>query len=410
MAEVSIETITGPNSDVIEALKGKISDPKEVISNKPGSPGPRTVRIAEKGPAMIGLENLDDNREWAGIFNHYVKTAGASLQLGKLLKLNGQEVDLQLLLNTVMLSHSGRRQYDEATWYPHDVKNASEKKQEGDVIVGLDLLRDKNLPDDLMEMVSVHGLGKDYPFEKMDSWNKKIPLYLDFRISQNAMPMEQRFVDLQRGVVNGRYTQEYLDSLHRWAAQTEKELFEELAIPSYDVLKNNPRNLKARIDASIKLGKFSEIEVKLLRNTKLYKQSGQDVDPAVISGMNQKEFLSRLQLRPEDINDRLLQPERWERYIRRLYINDAEQGIFARLSELHKDILEGKVGSKEELEKEFPENTWWGKYARELYDKRQGQPLHPRLHKQVGINRAIEFYHQLEQTGQEKKKLSTKIN
>lgn len=403
MTELNIEVITGPNSNVIEALRGEVSGPKEVISNKPGSPGKRTVRVAEKGPAMIGLKNLEDNREWAGIFNHYVKTAGASLELGILLQLQGLDVDPRLLLNTVMISHSGRRQYDEATWYPQDVKNASEKKQEGDVAIGLDLLKDKNLPDELMEMVSVHGLGTIYPFEKMDSWNKKIPMYLDFRISQNAMPMEQRFVDLQRGVSSGRYTQEYLDSLHKWAAQTEKELFEALAIPSYDIIIQNPQNLKARIDTAIKLGKFSEDEAKQLRRTKLYKpKSGREDDVAGIVGLSADEFLDRLKLHPEDINDRLLQPERWERYIRRLYINDAEEGIFARLSELHKDILEGKVGGKDELEKEFPENTWWGKYARELYAKRQGKPLHPRLRKQLGINRAIEFYHQLEQTRQER--------
>lgn len=217
MTEVNTEPIAGPNSNVIEALKGNISDPKEVISNKPGSQGKRTVRIAEEGPAMIGLENLEDNREWAGIFNHCVKTAGVSFELGRLLQLQGLDVDPRLLLNTVMISHSGRRQYDEAQWYPQDVQHASEKTQKGDVIIGLDLLKDKNLPDELIEMVSVHGMGKVYPFEKMDSWNKKIPMYLDYRISQNAMPMEQRFVDLQRGVVNGRYTQDFLDSLHRWA-------------------------------------------------------------------------------------------------------------------------------------------------------------------------------------------------
>lgn len=403
MAEINREVITGPSSRVIEALKGRVSEAKKVISHKHGSRGKKVeVRLVEEGAGMVGLKDREDNKEWAGIFNHIVKTAGASLKLGRLLQLQGLDVDPRLLLNTVMVSHSGRRQYDEAQWYPQDVKDASEKRQKGDVIIGLDLLKDKNLPDELMEMVSVHGLGKDYPFERVDSWNKKIPMYLDFRISQNAMSMEQRFVGLQRGVVNGRYTQEYLDSLHRWAAQTEKELFEALAILSYDSAKNNPLNLKARIDTAIKLGKFSEEGVKLLRNTKLYKQSGQDVDLAEISGMDQNEFLGRLQLHPEDINDQLLQPERWERYIRRLYINDAEQGIFTRLSELYTDISEGKISSKEKLEKEFPENTWWGKYARELYAKRQGQPLHPRLHKQLGINRAIEFYHQLEQTRQER--------
>jgi len=403
MTEANIEVVTGPNSRIIEALKGRVSEPKEVISHKPGSQGEKVnVRIVEEGAGMVGLTDREDNKEWSGIFNHYVKTAGASLQLGKLLKLNGQEVDLQLLLNTVMLSHSGRRQYDEATWYPDKVDHAEEKREMGDTQIGLSNLKNKNLPPELLEMISVHGLGTIFPFEATKTWNQKLPIYLDFRIAQNAMPMEQRFIDLQRGVVTGRYTQDFLDKTHEWAITTESELFDALHIPSYDYLKNNPLNLKARIDVAIKLGKFSEEAVKLLRSTKLYKQSGQDVDLAQISGMIQSEFLSRLQLHPEDINDRLLQPEWWERYIRRLYINDAEQGIFARLSELHKDISEGRVSSEERLEKEFPENTWWGKYARELYDKRQGKPLHPRLHKQLGINRAIEFYHQLEQTRQER--------
>lgn len=402
MTEVSIEVVTGPNSTVIEALKGRVSEPKEVISHKPESQGKKVkVRLVEDGAGMVGLKDREDNREWAGIFNHYVKTAGASLQLGKLLKLNGQEVDLQLLLNTVMLSHSGRRQYDEATWYPSKVDDAARKREMGDMQIGLSNLRGKSLSPKLIDMISVHGLGTIFPFEATKTWNEKLPMYLDFRIAQNAMPMEQRFVDLQRGVASGRYTQEFLGSLHRWAALVEKELFEILAITSYDSLKSNPRNLKTRIDVAIKLGKFSEEEAKLLRNTKLYKQSGQDVDPAEISGMDQNEFLSRLELRPEDINDLLLQPERWERYIRRLYINDAEEGIFARLSEVYGKINSGEI-TQDELDKEFPKNTWWGKYSRELFDKRHGEPLHPRKHKKMGIARAIEFCSSLEEKRKKK--------
>lgn len=403
MTEVDIELVTGPNSRVIEALKGRVSEPKEVISHKHGSQGQKVkVRLVEEGAGMVGLKDWEDNREWAGIFNHYVKTAGASLQLGKLLKLNGQEVDLQLLLDTVMLSHSGRRQYDEATWYPEEINDAARKREMGDTQIGLSNLRDKNLPPELLKMISVHGLGTIFPFEATKTWNEKVPLYLDFRIAQNAMPMEQRFVDLQRGVVTGRYTQDFLDKTHEWAITTESELFEALHVPSYDSIENSPLNLRARIDIAIKLDKFSEEEAKLLRNTKLYKESGQDVDLAEISGMDQNEFLSRLQLHPEDINDRLLQPERWNVILEDYILMMRSKGFFTRLSELNRGILEGRVNSKEELEKEFPENTWWGKYAREFYAKRHGQPLHPRIHKQLGINRAIEFYHQLEQTRQER--------
>ena len=388
--------VIGPNSDVLETLKGAtFTEPKHL--RKPIGQE-ITTRLVREGAGMVGLEDRIENQEWAGIFNHYIKTAGASLQLGRLLKLNGEQVDLQLMLDTVTLSHSGRRQYDEATWYPDEVDHAPEKREMGDTQIGLSSLKDKNLPVELIEMISVHGLGITFSFEVTKTWNQKLPLYLDYRIAQNAMPMEQRFVDLQRGVAVGRYTQEFLDRTHEWAKSREQELFDALHLSSYEAIVANPQNLKARINTAVKLGKFSEDEAKTLKGTKLYQpKSGRDGDVAEVAGLSHEEFLERLQLHPEDINDQLLQPERWERYIRRLYINDAEQGIFARLSQLHRDIAEGKVGRAEELEKEFPQNTWWGKYACELYDKRHGKPLHPRVHKQVGIARAIEFYHQIEQ-------------
>lgn len=388
--------ILGPSSNVLKTLKGAtFTEPKHL--RKPNGQE-ITTRLVHEGAGMVGLEDRIENQEWAGIFNHYVKTAGGSLRLGRLLQLNGQEVDLQLMLNTVMLSHSGRRQYDEATWYPEQIDDAVQKRELGDTQIGLANLQSKHLPPELIDMISVHGLGTIYPFEATKTWNEKLPIYLDFRIAQNAMPMEQRFIDLQRGVIAGRYTQEFLDKTHEWAIGRESELFEALQIPSYEVIVSNPQNMKARIDAAIKLGKFTVTEVAALKETQLYKpKSGKEGDVAEIAGLTSEEFLERLQLHPEDINDQLLQPERWERYIRRLYINDAEQGIFARLSKLHRDVEAGKAGSAEELDKEFPQNTWWGKYTRELYEKRHGLPLHPRDHKQIGIARAIEFYSQIEQ-------------
>ncbi|MCR4329083.1 MAG: hypothetical protein NUV65_00880 [Candidatus Roizmanbacteria bacterium] len=396
------EPVLGPSSNALEALKkATFTEPKHI--RKPNGQE-ITTRLVREGAGMVGLENRVENQEWAGIFNHYVKTAGASLQLGRLLQLNGQKVDLQLMLDTVMLSHSGRRQYDEATWYPEQVDNATKKRELGDTQIGLTNLKSKHLPPELIDMISVHGLGTIYPFEATKTWNEKLPMYLDFRIAQNAMPMEQRFIDLQRGVAAGRYTQDFLDKTHEWAIGREEELFEALHIPSYEAIASNPQNLKARIDTAIKAGRFTETEVTALKETKLYKpKSGKDGDIAEIVGLKPEEFLERLHLHPEDINDQLLQPERWERYIRRLYINDAEQGIFARLSQLHRDIEAGKVGSAEELDKEFPINTWWGKYARELYDKRHGVPLHSRDHKQIGIARAIGFYGQIEQDRVESK-------
>lgn len=396
MTEVKKDNlILGPSSNVLEALKGGVFTESKHLQKPNGQQV--TTRLVTEGVGMVGLENPRENQEWAGIFNHYVKTAGASLQLGRLLQLNGENIDLQLMLDTVMLSHSGRRQYDEANWYPNEVDDAEEKKKAGDTQIGLSTLQDANLSSELLEMIAVHGLGTIVPFDATKTWNEKLPLYLDFRISQGPMSMDQRFMDLQRGVAAGRYTQDFLDRTQEWARDREVEVFDALHINSYGAIVENPQNLKARIDVAIKLGKFSEAEAQSLGGTKLYKpKSGQECDFAELIGLSHDDFVARLQLEPTDINERLLQPERWERYIRRLYINDAEQGIFTRLSQLHNDILAGKVGSVDELDKEFPKNTWWGQYARDLYDRRDGIPLHPNRHKQMGIGRAIEFYSGLE--------------
>lgn len=178
--------ILGPSSISLKALKeATFTEPKHV--RKP-SGQEITTRLVREGAGMVGLEDRVEDQEWAGIFNHYVKTAGASLQLGRLLQLNGQEVNLQLMLDTVMLSHSGRRQYDEATWYPEQIDDAAKKRELGDTQIGLANLQSKHLPPELIDMISVHGLGTIYPFEATKTWNEKLPMYLDFRIAQNAMP------------------------------------------------------------------------------------------------------------------------------------------------------------------------------------------------------------------------------
>jgi len=366
-----MERVFGPSSEVLGVLREAHFTEPELLRKNNGQE--LSTRLVCEGSGMIGLENQNENQEWSGMFNHYVKVAGAALELGKLLKLNGKDIDLQMIVDTVMLSHSGRRQYDEAVWYSDEVNkfgNAKERIDMGDTAIGLANMADKNLSPKLIEMVLMHSVGSPgVPFDMAKTWNQKLPMYLDFRISQGAMSLEQRFIDLQRGVVAGRYTQEFLDTLHDWALGTEKELFEELKIDSYESLVKDQKNLATRINIAKKLGKLST--------------ESETVE------LSHEELLSKLQINPEDINDKFLQPERWERYVRRLYINDAEENIFVRMGQIE--------GDAEKMGKEFPENKWWGQYSRDLYIRRKGI-LH-RLNKngQKGMDRGIEFYRKLEQ-------------
>jgi hypothetical protein len=320
-----------PDSKSLSALKGTVSEPITTISHKPATTGEEVqVRLVESGAGMVGLENREDNKEWSGIFNHIVKTARVATFLAEELKKTGVQVDPSLVLNTILVSHAGRRQWDESNWYPDVIENAGEKAKGGDQKLATQVLKKAGISEEIMDIVDAHGIGTIYPIEKMDTWEKKLSLYADFRTSQTIMSLRERFEDMaKRAVPSGRVTQEQLDAIEKWAFATEQDIF------------------------------------------------------------------SRLSIRPEDILEDMPPQPRWEHYIRRLYINDAEGGIFERISELHDKIDKGEI-SETELNKEFPSSTWWGNYVKELYDTRNGEPFHPRLGKQVGIARAIGFYSSLE--------------
>lgn len=332
MKETEKQAITGPESRTLSVLKGKISEPVTTTSHKPATMEQKvTVRLVEEGSGMAGLEDWQDNKEWSGIFNHIVKTARVATFLAAELQAREIEVNPQVVLNTVLVSHSGRRQWDEAIWYPGEVENSSEKATRRDQPLTEELLSTANFPESVLNVVKAHGFVIFYPIEIMDTWEKKVSLYADFRVSQNVMSREARFEDLKRAVATERITQDQYDQQRMWAKLTENEIF------------------------------------------------------------------SLLSMDPEDITDDFPPASRWEKYIRRLYVQDAEGGIFSRISELQREIAVGTVDPAQ-LEQEFPPNTWWGSYARELYSVRNGQPLQPREGKQLGITRAIEFYSWLETT------------
>ncbi len=247
-------------------------------------------------------------------------------------KRKGGKVNPQLVLNAGLADHISRRQYDEAKLYEEAVPLAKKKVKAGTTVPGIALLKKAGISDEIISVVEAHD-APSYPLERVDTWEKKIAIYADYRTGQNVVSLEARLEDLKRLISDGRWTQEQYDECKNWIIGIEKEIF------------------------------------------------------------------SNLDIKPGDITDSFPPQPRWERYLRRLYIEDAESGIFARLSLLYKELAEGKI-DKAKLEEEFPDNTWWGRYARELYEKQKGipyEPTHVKAHGVPhGINRAIRFYRGLD--------------
>ncbi len=293
-----------PHATPLEVLKGFVSKPIETISNKPDYKGHIVkVSLVKEGSGIIGLENAADNQEWAGIFNHILKTARVATFLGEQLREKGEVVVPDCILNTILVSHAGRRQYDEATWYPSVVPNAHEKVEAGDTAITLELLSNARISPTIVENVKAHGVGDAYPITQMDTWEKILPSYADFRVSQHVISL-----------------------------QTERSIF------------------------------------------------------------------SKLQIKPEHITDNNPSTPWWERYLRRLYINDAEKEIFANISQFFQE-LEKEETNMAEFNRDFLD-SWWGKYVRDLYEAQRGIPYQQTnkkgRNKAVGIERAIGFFGKLD--------------
>lgn len=319
-----------PSAKTLTVLKGKVKEPQKVISRKRGPEGKKvSVSLVKEGAGMVGLEDAADNQEWSGIFNHFMKVARVATFLGKKLKEKGEQVNLDLLLNTILVSHCGRRQWDEARWYPQAVADAQTKIEKGDSKIALELLVQAEIDPAIIEVVEAHGVGGDYLIEAMDAWEKKLAMYADFRVSQKTMSLQERFDDLRkRAIPAGRISEQQLAAIEAWAFETETEIF------------------------------------------------------------------SKIDLKPEEITDKFPPSPRWERYLRRLYLHDAEEGIFRKLSKLYEELKAGTI-NPDQLDLEFPPNTWWGEYARKLYKAQEGHPYQPKPWKARGIQRAIEFYQKL---------------
>lgn len=319
--------------DALHVMQGTVSEPQKVISHKyPNKPVEVSVRLVQVGSGLIGLETTEDSMEWSGLFNHILRTARVASYLGQELIKAGEPVDINLLKAAILSSHGGRRIWDESNWYRDVVPGHSTKIDKTDTDLTLDLLRKAGLPEELISTVEAHALGKPYPYEKMDTWEKKLALYADFRVSQSVTSLDERFDDLEvRAIPTGRFTQSWVDDTRKWAHGVEQDIF----------------------------GKIPN-------------------------------------LKPEDITNDNPPLSVWEGYLRRLYVQDAEAGIFKRISEFQ-DELESAISPEDEIsiklrmEAEFPANTWWGSYVRELYESQNGQPSKPK-NKLSGVARAIEFY------------------
>ena len=211
-------TVFGPRAEILASLIGPTT--WKTVPAKHDSGKLVNVPLAEHGhSAMAGIHDPLENREWAGMFNHTMKVAGVALILGRLLRLNkGYSFDEQSVVDIVSVSHNGRRHADEEKWYQTTkITSDNEKSNRTDTEIGLEILAQKGFSKDFLNLVAIHGYSHS-ELEQMtkgsiDSWNLNmiIPAYLDQRIGQNPVSLDDRIAGHR---ASKRTDEENLQHLH----------------------------------------------------------------------------------------------------------------------------------------------------------------------------------------------------
>lgn len=383
---MATERLVRPRAEVLEALKGQISAPLTTISNKPGKVGEEvSVRIVKDGPGMVGLCDFFDSREWAGILNHVLLSARYATHFSKKLSEAGFESNPKRVLNGMLVSHPGRRQWDEAGWYPEIVENAREKRSISNETLGMQLIQG-NVPQDVFELVvalghNVEGFAVDPSV--YDSWDFKIAIYVDHRTAQKYEPLNIRMGEFLLG---NFFKREDINSEIR--IRVSEELKGLIERQKQSRLRGGwPVSLDEADRIAQELGASSD-SVRLARR-ELMRLILQDADTEVA--------LISVGIDPE-IDEEKVPAPRWERYLRRLYVNDAEASIYKRFMEIQTPIelhffAEGRIDPEltEKKDQEFSKTSWWGNYIRGLISQDK-MPYRSRRDKPQGIQRAIEFF------------------
>lgn len=372
-----------PRAEILEVLKGEISGPITTVSNKPGQVGQEVeVNLVKEGSGMLGLEYALDNREWAGINNHIWLTARFATHFSRRLKEAGYETDPQRVLNGMLASHPGRRQWDEAGWYPDVVSDAQGKRSISNETLGMQLIQGK-VPQEDFELVvalghNVEGFSADSSI--YDSWDFKVAIYTDHRTAQNYGKLNERMGDFLLGNFFKR-------------EEVTPELKEQVYAKVGEIIE------KQKETGSVSLEEADKVVEDLGATADSARLSRRDLMRLIINDADTEAALIKAGIDPDDVSEKTVPMPRWEKYLRRLYINDAEEDI-SRLAEedLKADFMTslslppGEYGEK--YDKDFLINTWWGSYVRELslepYISKRGKPQ--------GIQRAIEFFRKLDQT------------
>lgn len=357
-----------PDPLVIDALRGKISEPTKTISYKSGSAGEEVeVRLALEGPCHFGLEDWKDNKEWSGIFNHVLLSARYSTYFAQKLQEKGLNVNPQRILNAMIVSHPGRRQWDEAGWYPEAVDKflgegeAARRKSMSNETLGLHLIN-RRVSQETFDLVAglAHNLT-DFEINPdiHESLDYRIAIYTDHRTTQSYQPLNERMGDFLLG--------------NFFPRNVVNENLKERVYKVVDQIITNKKN------GSLVENEEHYLISQLGANQNSDRLSLTDLTKLIVQDAATEAQLLKNDIDPDNINDETVPMPQWEKDLRLQYVKSASKEIKAELKYYNEwiDFISFKQEDPELPEvirmrdEAFPEDTWWGGIARSLVNKRK---------------------------------------
>lgn len=341
-----------PSREAIDALKGTISEPLETISNKPGLEGQVVrVRIALEGAGLYDLKDWRDGREWSGITNHVLLSARFSTAVACLMDREGQNVYPQRVLDGMVVSHAGRRRWDEANWYPNIVPNATETKLISNETLGMQLVQGK-VSQEAFELVvalghNVEGFSVDPSI--YNSLDFRIAIYIDHRTSQRYEPLHTRMGDFFLGnfYPKGEVTSQLKERVYA--------------------------SMKDMIDRqkSFRMGQEGVIEVTLDEADRVSEALGARSSSArlsrrelmrlILQDADTEALLIQAKINSDELNEETIPMPKWEDDFRREYVEASKEDIKNEITTRTKDQAMSREATLIAL---FPGQSWWDQYAR----------------------------------------------
>lgn len=265
----------------------------------------------------------------------------------------------------MIVSHLGRRQWDEAIWYPEAAPDAQAKRAMTNETLGLHLIQGK-VPDNIFQFVAALGLSDEFPVgeEVYSSWEYRLSIIADHRTSDRYLPLHIRMGDF---IWVNFFNKNQVEPATRGQVHNSlSEFFQRQRNYHLGVTGGRDVTVDEIAEEMQNLGASptSARSTLSLQLENLLKDVGTEAE-LIMAGID-----------PDEVNEETVPMPKWEEDLRRQYVTAAEESIVGRIhywqglisQDWLTDMGMNVPRFREYRDLEFPDNTWWGQSARGIFE------------------------------------------